>query len=185
MKGATPSIKSNDIKWGYIGLPFAVLIGIYHGYLLMSLSGRPLWNSGLMPVLSIGAFITTGIALVMLVSKFSAKTSEIDAAFQIPYKILISTVIIQLFAVLLWVSSLWFGGIEKKDAVIKMFSNNGFLFWIMALLIGLIIPVILGVKDIIQYRTTGNLKFRHPLVTSVLVLIGAFFFRYVIIIAGQ
>jgi formate-dependent nitrite reductase membrane component NrfD len=184
-EGATPSIKSIEIKLGYVGLPFALLIGIYHGYLLMSLSGRPLWNSGLMPILSVGAFITTGIALMMLVSRFSSKTSEINTVLQSPHKILVTAIIFQLFAVLLWVSSLWFGGIEKKDAVIKMFSNNVFSFWIMALFIGLIIPIILGVKDVIHNRKTGYLKFTHPIITSIFVLIGAFFLRYVIIIAGQ
>ncbi|MCK4943187.1 MAG: polysulfide reductase NrfD [Candidatus Aminicenantes bacterium] len=185
IKGATPSIKLNEIKLGYIGLPFALLIGIYHGYLLMSLTGRPLWNSGLLPILSVGAFITTGIALVMVVSKFSSKTSELNTALQSSHKILITAIIFQFFAVLMWVSSLWFGGVEKKDAVIKMFSNNVFSFWIMALFIGLIIPIILWVKDVIHNRKTGYLKFTHPIITSIFVLIGAFFLRYVIIIAGQ
>ena len=48
-----------------IGIPVALIVGAYHGWLLTIARARPLWNTGPAMVAAIVGFVTTGMAAVL------------------------------------------------------------------------------------------------------------------------
>ena len=53
--------------FGYIGVPFAVLVAAYTGVLLFQAPARVLWHSPLIPILFVNGAVVSGIALGLLV----------------------------------------------------------------------------------------------------------------------
>ena len=90
---------------------------------------------------------------------------------------------LQLLTLALWVSSLFFGSAESRDALMRLLGDFGPLFWGGAVIAGLVIPLILGGWTVLRERRTGDFSYVVPAVTSVLVLIGGLCLRYVVIMA--
>jgi len=53
--------------WGLVGIPFAVSVHAYTGFILCFCSARPLWNSSMVPLLFLVSAVLSGTALVILV----------------------------------------------------------------------------------------------------------------------
>jgi tetrathionate reductase subunit C len=68
----TPETEARDRRLskllGAAGIPFAIGIEIYTGFLLFFAVGRPLWNSPLMPVVFLVSGLVSGFALLILLS---------------------------------------------------------------------------------------------------------------------
>ncbi len=54
--------------FGLIGIPLAIAVHGYTGFILAVVKARPLWNSPLMPLLFLASAIVSGIALMIVVS---------------------------------------------------------------------------------------------------------------------
>ena len=53
--------------WGLMGIPFAVSVHAYTGFILSFCASRPLWNSSMIPLLFLVSAVLSGTALVTLV----------------------------------------------------------------------------------------------------------------------
>jgi len=53
--------------WGLLGIPFAVSVHAYTGFILSFCSARPLWSSAMIPLLFLVSAVVSGTALVILV----------------------------------------------------------------------------------------------------------------------
>jgi len=53
--------------WGLVGIPFAVAVHTYTGFILSFCSARPLWSSSMIPLLFLVSAVVSGTALVILV----------------------------------------------------------------------------------------------------------------------
>jgi protein NrfD len=170
---------------GFIGLPFALAVGIYHGFLLMVFKSRPLWNTGPVTIAAICGFITTGIALVVLVLSLLPKYRELLLEIKISRNILGGAILLQLFTIALWMSSLYFGPGDSRQAMLTLITEFALFFWGGAISLGLLLPLLIGIVALFVERRTKRFSYAVPLWTSPMVLIGGFILRYVVIIAAQ
>lgn len=168
---------------GYIGVPFATAVGIYHGLLLMTFKARPLWNTGPIVPMAICGFIVTGIALVVFILSISPKHKELLAEIKISRNILGGFILVQLITIALWISSLYFGPGGSHEAMDRLLGEYGLLFWGGAIIIGLVLPVVIGALALLSERKSDTFSYVVPILTSLMVLVGGFILRYVVIIA--
>lgn len=54
-------------RWGLIGIPFAVSVHVYTGFILAFCPARPLWHSWIVPLLFLVSAVVSGAALMILV----------------------------------------------------------------------------------------------------------------------
>ncbi len=161
-------------KFGYLGIPFALLVGSYTAVLLGQAPGRVLWHSALMaPIFLLGGLVS-GIAAVMLLSALS--NSESVSSYLC--KLLAWLLILEAGLVLVEILNLFNGGAEAvamaKHIVIGQYS---FLFWAIEIALGIALPVHLLLKN----RVTPKAK----MLASILVLVGIFAMRYIVVVGGQ
>jgi len=173
---------------GWMGVPFALIVGGYHGFLLTIVKAHPLWNAGPATVTAMLAFAICGIASVVLfLCLFFRKAETLLNGIQLARNVLGIAIVAQLFTIFLWAVSLANGPLASVRALQELNTHFGLLFWGGAVGLGLFLPLGLGLGAVIRERQqqTPVLNVAIPMVTSVLVLAGMFIFRYVILIAGQ
>ena len=161
---------------GIIGLPFALLVTIYTGVLIAA-TAEPLWNTPLLPVVFVCSAMATGIAsvvfilaLLQLLNPEAREDSPVPKLERIAGWVLAA----QVLAVILFILF----GLGSAGMSSMIGSGFGVLFWIGVMGLGLILPI--AVIFVMKVRTP-----QISLVLSALVLLGGFFLRYVILVAGQ
>ena len=170
---------------GYIGVPFALAVGVYHGLLLMVFKSRALWNTGPTVLMAISGFIMTGIALVVLVLSISPQKKELLLELKASRNILGGLILAQLLTIALWITSLYFGPGDSHEAMVHLLSRYGLLFWGGAIVLGLVLPIVIGALALLSERRKETISYMVPCLTSLMVLIGGFILRYVTIVAVQ
>lgn len=170
---------------GFIGIPFALLVGVYHGFLLMVFKSRPLWNTGPVTVMAICGFIMTGIALVVLILSILPAQKGLLQEIKISRNILGVAILTQLFTIALWMSSLYFGHGDSHQVMLRLITEFALLFWGGVIFLGMVLPLALGVLALFREWRTEKFSYAVPILTSLMVLAGGFILRYVIIIAAQ
>lgn len=170
---------------GLIGVPFAVAVGLFYGYLLMVFKARPLWNTGPILIMAICSFVMTGISLVVLFLAFMPKKYKMLEEIKISRDILGGAIVLQIFTILLWMSSLYFGPGDSHQGMIRLMTEFGLIFWGGVMFLGLGLPLLIGVRELFNEKKTGKISFSVPALCSVLILVGGFLLRYVIILVEQ
>ncbi len=180
---------------GIIGIPVALGVGAYHGWLLAIVRARPLWNTGLITVVAITSFLTTGMAAVLLVLCFvpkGAEGSKSQTAFPPPrtvrtfLNLLVAALAVHAFVILIWWINLSTGSADAQAAVAAVGHAMGTLFWIVAIGIGILVPGVIQILEIAtQPKGNARISIGLAALTAVLILIGGYVFRYVVLIGGQ
>ena len=161
-------------KFAYIGLPFAVLTATYTAMLLSQAPDRELWHTALLPVLFMNGALISGIAIVMLFS-LSSKHSEIISKLG---RIVSWLIILELAMVFGEFVLLLNGGTGSAAVAAGLLSGQiGCLFLGFEIVLGGIVPVVI----LLSGKSNAFLRF----VASILILIGIFAMRYVIVVGGQ
>ncbi|MHC4913242.1 MAG: NrfD/PsrC family molybdoenzyme membrane anchor subunit [Planctomycetota bacterium] len=161
-------------KFAYLGLPFAILTATYTAMLLTQAPDRILWHTAVLPVLFLNGAIISGVAVVMLFS-ISKENAEVLSKLG---KFVAWLVILELGMVLAELIILLNGGTESVAAAKSLFSGQiGFLFVGCEIILGAIVPAA------ILLRARTNVFFQA--VASLLILVGIFTMRYVIVVGGQ
>ena len=161
---------------GVIGLPVALLVTIYTGVLL-SASPNPLWNNFALPVVFVASALVTGAALVicvLAVLRVLGFVTEESAHIPKLERLNGGVIVVQILAVAAFI----FLGLGSAPMLSVIGAGYGPLWWIGVVGLGLLLPLIVGLK--------GGLKRpQFSLVVSALVLLGGLFLRYVVVMAGQ
>ncbi|MHC4457148.1 MAG: NrfD/PsrC family molybdoenzyme membrane anchor subunit [Planctomycetota bacterium] len=161
-------------KFAYLGLPFALLTATYTAMLLAQAPDRILWHTALMPVLFLNGAVISGIALVML---FSATSDDTELLSRLG-KFVAWLVILEVGMVLAEIIILLNGGTESATVAKSLLSGRlGFLFLGIEIVLGAIIPVVI----LLRGKTTAFAR----IAASLLILVGIFAMRYVIVVGGQ
>jgi protein NrfD len=151
---------------------YAVILGIYTGILLSAFNARPLWNTSILGPLFLVSGMSTGAAVIILMSK-SHKERKIMG------RIDVLLIIIELFFII----HLFMGFLAGSEAQINaanLFLGGKFTapFFGLVVLLGLIFPAVLEILELRGYKL--------PIVIpAFLVLAGGLIFRYLIVEAGQ
>jgi formate-dependent nitrite reductase membrane component NrfD len=162
-------------KYAYLGLPFALLVATYTGVLLAQSPGKMLWHTALLPWLFLVGGLISGIALVILVS-VGRQDSELLAKLG---RFVAWLILLELGMILTEVIVLFNGGTEAVTAVKSLLGGPySFLFWLVEIILGAVIPVFI----LLQRKVTTTAA---QAVASMLILIGIYAMRYVVMIGGQ
>jgi len=161
---------------GVIGLPFALLVTVYTGVLL-SATTITLWSTPVLPIMFVTSAIATGAASVVFIQALiqpCKKEIPADSPIIKLEKLISLAIIVQLVAIVLFIL-LRIGSAQMQGVIGAVY---GPVWWIVVIGLGLVLPLIFGLKA--QAK-----KPQISLVMALLVLVGGFFLRYIILMAGQ
>ncbi len=154
-------------------IPFAVALGIYTGILLSAFGARPFWNSGVLGLLFLVSGMSTAAALVIL---FARQSSEKYLFTRIDLVIILAEIAL----VALSLISLASGSGQHIEALQSvMGGSHTFSFWVLFVGIGLLIPMLLEILEI------SGINKSLAMLAPVLVLVGGYALRQVVLDAGQ
>ncbi len=175
---------------GLAGLPLALIVGAYHGWLLTILRARPLWNTGPAMVAALVAFVTTGMAAVLLVLCFLPRRSPGSTAGRWMIRdfrhLLIAALAVQGLTFFVWWISLYYGPADAQAALAAANAECGPMFWFVGIGLGLVAPILLQLVEVRRHAgRPDRLDLPLTVLTSVLILVGGFVFRWAVVIGGQ
>jgi len=176
--------KKQTRLFGLIGIPLAVSVHGYTGFILAFGKARALWNTALMPILFLVSAIVSGIALMILVcivkDRFFSKQKKIDLPLlENLGKMLAWIIVFDLFLVGCDILVLLISHSEAQEVAHLLLSGKFFpLFLIVENLLGKIVPFTLLVVP--RFRNLATI-----IIASLLVVIGIFFMRYVVVVGGE
>jgi protein NrfD len=157
----------------YTVIPFAVALGIYTGILLSAFSARPFWNSGVLGLLFLVSGMSTAAALVVLIAR---QKGEKDLFTRIDLVLIFAEIVL----VALLLISLASGSGQHIEALQSVMGGSYTLpFWVLFVGIGLLIPMLLELLEI------SGVSKSLAMLAPVLVLVGGYALRQVVIDAGQ
>ncbi len=172
---------------GLAGIPFAVSVHAYTGFILAFCSSRPMWNSSMIPVLFLVSAVVSGTALMILVYAgwCRCKGEAIDASHEN------GRLLFSLSRILAWVLllDLLMTGIEILTASV---SGSETRWGVRELLVGELaldfvgIEIVLGkLVPLIILFVPRFRKIWTLLLASVLIIVGILFMRLDLIRVGE
>ncbi|MEE8377793.1 MAG: NrfD/PsrC family molybdoenzyme membrane anchor subunit [Candidatus Aminicenantaceae bacterium] len=170
--------------FGFTGIPLAILISGYSGFILAFGKARALWNTALMPILFLASSIISGIALMILVysikERYFSKSKSINRDLVISLGKLLAWAIV--FDLFILGCDLIVLSISHRDAQaaahLILFGKFSILFILIENFLGKIVPLFLLLVP--RFRTLTTVIF-----ASILAIIGIFFMRYVVVLGGE
>ncbi len=170
--------------FGLIGIPLAISVHGYTGFIMAFGKARALWNTALMPILFLVSAVVSGIALMILVfiikGRFFSREKKIDRELIFSLgKLLAWMIAFDLFLVGCDLIVLSISHSDAQAAAHLILQGKfSFLFLVVENLLGKIVPFILLVVP--KFRRLATV-----VVASILVVIGIFFMRYIVVVAGE
>lgn len=164
--------RKNIIYLAWVTIVSAVVLGIYTGILFSAFNARPLWNTSILGPLFLTSGLSTGAAVIMILSKDKIERK------------LFSRIDILLIAIELFLIVHMFMGFMASTQV-QIDAANLFLggpftapFWIFVVILGLIVPAFLEIMELMK-------KDIPVIIPASLVLFGGIMMRFIIAYAGQ
>jgi tetrathionate reductase subunit C len=145
---------------------------------------RALWNTALMPFLFLISAMVSGIALMILISvvkdKFFSKEKAVNRELVFGLgKLLLAMILVDLFLVLSDVLVLLVSHAEAQEVAHLLLQGKFSVYFILVEnVMGKIIPAIILLVP--RFRNLATVT-----VASVLVVVGIFFMRYVVVVGGE
>lgn len=164
---------------GVIGSAFGFFLAAYPGVLLGA-TARPLWMEGhALGALFLAVGASTGAAaMALILAAMGRRAADQVASVRL---MTVVALVIQLLAVVVFVGSVQASGSVAATTALRLLTDGRFamLFWGGAIVLGSVLPLVLGLVDL-RRRSFGLTA-----LTSLLVLVGGFLVKYVIMAAGQ
>ena len=174
-------------RWGLIGIPFAVSVHAYTGFILAFCPARPLWHSSMIPLLFLVSAVVSGTALMILV--FAALCKWRGDAMDVSGER--GRLLLSLGRILGWllILDLLMTGI---DLLVASASGGEDRLGVEMLLTGELAPYFVGIEIILGKFVPLFILF-HPrlkrvgplLVASVLIVLGILFMRLDLVHVGE
>jgi protein NrfD len=185
------------LAWSNIVLGIAV--GIYTGILLSTMAARPLWNSAILGPLFLCSGLSAAAALMLLLSRVlpdEARQSALGGGLSALLQPLegvrpdrnnaqsLARVDIVFLAIEIVLIALLLIGLvtasESQIAAAQLLVSGRYalVFWLGVIALGIVAPLVLELLEM-------NHKLPHSIAPAILVLIGGFALRWVLVEAGQ
>ena len=177
--GKTGHLAGPKIVAGVIGGFFGFFLAAYPGVLLGA-TARPLWIEGhTLGALFLAVGASSGAAAMALLLMLTGRRAADGVATL--RTMLVLALLIQLLSVVAFVVSVQMSGSAAAARALASLTSGQFsrTFWIGAIVVGSVLPLVIGLVDF-KRRSLGLTA-----LASVLVLIGGFLVKYVIMAAGQ
>lgn len=170
--------------FGTIGIPLAVFVHGYTGFILALGKARALWNTALMPFLFLVSAMVSGIALMIIISlikdRFFSKEKRVNRELIFGLgNLLAAMILIDLFLVLSDVLVLLVSYTEAQEAAHLLLKGKfSILFLWVENIMGKVFPVVLLLFPRVRNLTTVT-------IASIMVIVGIFIMRYVVVLGGE
>ncbi len=170
--------------FGTIGIPLAVFVHGYTGFILALGKARALWNTALMPFLFLVSAMVSGIALMIIISlikdRFFSQEKKVNRELIFGLgNLLAAMILIDLFLVLSDVLVLLVSHTEAQEAAHLLLKGKfSILFIWVENIMGKVLPVILLLLPRLRNLTTVT-------IASIMVIVGIFIMRYVVVLGGE
>lgn len=181
----------------WLGVPLGIGVAVYTGILLGAMPARPFWNSPILAMLFLLSAISTGIASILLTQAIlhnKPGNAEAEANYQESSYILTSTdtllIGLELMTIFLFImyAHLTIGNVQEAISVILFGGVLAPMFWFWVILVGLLVPaaieLVLILPKLLHKKAFLPRRYLEILI-PVLILVGGFMLRYVVVIAGQ
>jgi tetrathionate reductase subunit C len=171
--------------FGFIGIPLALMVHGYTGFILAFGKARPLWNSSIMPLLFLVSAVVSGIAMMIIVSVvrdgFFTKERRINTDIvHALARMLGWCLVFDLFltACEVVVHSISHQGAQESTALLLTGSFAG-LYLVLENLIGKVLPLA------VVFSPRIGRSIPILLIASILVMIGIYTMRYNVVVGGE
>ena len=165
-----------------INMILSIGICTYTAFLLGDVTHNIVWSNSALIILFMVSALSSGLAIVLLFKSLifkEIKTEESLLFNKVDASILTFEILcVAIFAYTISVIS----KAQSIDYILSLSTNVGKLWWIGAVIIGLVLPLILNIYAITLKKKLSHLS-EYTIILAVLV--GAFLLRYSILIAGQ
>jgi polysulfide reductase chain C len=166
-------------------LIFAVATCIYTGILIGIVVSRPFWNNPLLPVLFLISAVSTGIGGLFFITPIVSSVLAIGSAETTTFLVHLESadmvlVVIEVIAIYLYLTLVLDRAPEAVNLLLK--GKLSVLFWGGFLGAGLLVPAL--IEFFARVRHEDGSQSVMPLVAGVLLLIGGFLMRLLILAAG-
>lgn len=188
----TPKSREIDEKFGravtVIGLPSAVLLHGYVGFIFGSIKANPWWSTPLMPVIFLFSAMASGIAMVMLLYMFLSwvRNKPVDMpCVDTIGKYFLTALIVSFSLEMLETIQKTYEAEEHFDILILLVEGQlHFSMIFVQIFIGSLVPMFM--LALVQvFELPENVRKAFYSVTSVLALIGIFAMRWNVVVGGQ
>ncbi|HKI99478.1 MAG TPA: NrfD/PsrC family molybdoenzyme membrane anchor subunit [bacterium] len=153
---------------------FGAVLALYTGILLSAFTARPFWNNGVLAPLFLISGISTGAAFMILFHDGSSVREKEELGM-----IKLGLITAELIALVLYISSLLTSVANQREAVhLIMGGPYTAHFWVLVVGIGLVVPLLLQTLEALH-------KLESRFVMPLLVLVGGFALRYLMVQGGQ
>lgn len=185
----------------WIAVPLGIGVALYTGVLLGAMPARPFWNSPVLAFLFLMSSLSTGVAAILLLRAILDGSSYASASLRgdggqvdkgtyllaASDTLLIGLEVLAIFLFIMF-AQLTIGNPAQAVAIIMPGGALAGLFWVGVVLVGLILPALVELKYVIP-TLLHHRQFAMPrsmeIVVCLIVLIGGFVLRYVVVVAGQ
>ncbi len=170
--------------FGLIGIPLALLVHGYTGFILALGKARVLWNTAIMPPIFLISAMVSGIALMILVlvikGYFFSDERKVDTALCFDLgKMLAWAIVADLAFIATDILVLLTSHTEAYLAAVMLLKGSmSHLFIGVEVILGSIIPLFF-----LFFPPTKN-RISFIVLSSILVMIGIFTMRYVMVVGG-
>ena len=170
--------------FGLIGIPLALLVHGYTGFILALGKARVLWNTAIMPPIFLVSAMVSGLAMMILVviikDYILQRKKEHDPALIYNLgKFLVASIVLDLILIGTDLTVLLTSHTEAYKAAIMLLKGEfSTLFLGVEVLLGAVIPLILLLLPFTKRWIPGLA------IASILVMIGIFAMRYIMVVGG-
>lgn len=166
-----------------IGLPLALLVHAYSGYILGVVKAVPLWHSSILPLIFLAAALVSGLAVMALLAGLLVRNRKgaisgelLDYLGIFLAWALIAYLVIRLF----WYTiGMAYSTGPAREAAVTLFGPSFFIGTILEIAVCLVFP--LAVMALTSLRRIRPLFFAAALAA----VMGVWFFRWQLVLAGQ
>jgi len=171
--------------FGLIGIPLALMVHGYTGFILAFGKARPLWNSSVMPLLFLVSAMVSGIAMMIIVSavrdRFFTKEHALNRDILSALARMLGWCLV--FDLFLTSTEMAVHGIShlaaQESVALLLTGPFAGLFLLLENLVGKVIPMLVMLSP----RTRRAVPLL--LLASILVMIGIYTMRYNVVVGGE
>jgi len=173
------NLSNQKLIVGVIGGVFGFFVAAYPGVLLGA-TARPLWTNGhALGALFLAVGASTAAAAIALILTLAGRAAG-EGATAIP-RMTVLALLIQALSIVVFIVAVQGAGSAASDRALALLLSGPFkmTFWVGAIIVGTVVPLLLGLADLKRPSLALSA------VTALLVLVGGFLVKYVVMAAGQ
>ncbi len=190
VKVPSPRVTKYPTVIGAIATFLGVATAVYTGFLLGAIKSITFWNTPILPVLFVVSGLSAGLCIYCAVSpavlRLSKGFEKHAARIRLQLQRLDAySLMTELFLLFVYLDTAMWGDTGMKEAAKSiLYGNLAPYFWILVVVVGTIIPLILLFGYTLRIKEESKTAIAISVIAAILILIGSFTLRYVILKAG-